>query len=90
MRPEVILFDEPTSALDPELVGEVLNTIRQLAQEKRTMVIVTHEMSFARDVADRAIFIDQGRMVRTGAAKALFADPEQPRTRQFLEKFLLQ
>lgn len=55
MRPEVILFDEPTSALDPELVGEVLNTIRQLAQEKRTMVIVTHEMSFARDVADRAI-----------------------------------
>ncbi|MDH8174175.1 ATP-binding cassette domain-containing protein, partial [Klebsiella pneumoniae] len=61
MRPEVILFDEPTSALDPELVGEVLNTIRQLAQEKRTMVIVTHEMSFARDVADRAIFMDQGR-----------------------------
>lgn len=60
MRPDVILFDEPTSALDPELVGEVLNTIRQLAQEKRTMVIVTHEMSFARDVADRAIFMDQG------------------------------
>ncbi len=60
MRPEVILFDEPTSALDPELVGEVLNTIRQLAQEKRTMVIVTHEMSFARDVADRAIFMDRG------------------------------
>lgn len=56
----MILFDEPTSALDPELVGEVLNTIRQLAQEKRTMVIVTHEMSFARDVADRAIFMDQG------------------------------
>lgn len=90
MRPEVILFDEPTSALDPELVGEVLNTIRQLAQEKRTMVIVTHEMSFARDVADRAIFMDQGRIVEQGAAKALFADPEQPRTRQFLEKFLLQ
>ena len=71
MRPEVILFDEPTSALDPELVGEVLNTIRQLAQEKRTMVIVTHEMSFARDVADRAIFMDQGRIVEQGAAKAL-------------------
>ncbi len=69
MRPEVILFDEPTSALDPELVGEVLNTIRQLAQEKRTMVIVTHEMSFARDVADRAIFMDQGRIVEQGAAK---------------------
>ena len=77
MRPEVILFDEPTSALDPELVGEVLNTIRQLAQEKRTMVIVTHEMSFARDVADRAIFMDQGRIVEQGAAKALFADPQQ-------------
>lgn len=60
MRPDVILFDEPTSALDPELVGEVLNTIRQLAQEKRTMVIVTHEMSFARDVADRAIFMTRG------------------------------
>lgn len=66
MRPEVILFDEPTSALDPELVGEVLNTIRQLAQEKRTMVIVTHEMSFARDVADRAIFMDRGRIVEQG------------------------
>lgn len=88
MRPDVILFDEPTSALDPELVGEVLNTIRQLAQEKRTMVIVTHEMSFARDVADRAIFMDQGRIVEQGPAKTLFANPQQPRTRQFLEKFL--
>jgi ABC-type methionine transport system ATPase subunit len=88
MRPDVILFDEPTSALDPELVGEVLNTIRQLAQEKRTMVIVTHEMSFARDVADRAIFMDQGRIVEQGPAKSLFANPQQPRTRQFLEKFL--
>ncbi|SQB29460.1 putative amino-acid ABC transporter ATP-binding protein YecC [Citrobacter koseri] len=90
MRPEVILFDEPTSALDPELVGEVLSTIRQLAQEKRTMVIVTHEMSFARDVADRVIFMDQGRIVEQGAAKPLFANPQQPRTRQFLEKFLMQ
>ncbi|EMH4162239.1 L-cystine ABC transporter ATP-binding protein YecC [Pluralibacter gergoviae] len=88
MRPNVILFDEPTSALDPELVGEVLSTIRQLAEEKRTMVIVTHEMSFARDVADRAIFMDQGRIVEQGEAKALFANPRQPRTRQFLEKFL--
>ncbi|MGY5356788.1 L-cystine ABC transporter ATP-binding protein TcyN [Cronobacter dublinensis] len=88
MRPEVILFDEPTSALDPELVGEVLNTIRQLAQEKRTMVIVTHEMSFARDVADRAIFMDQGKIVEQGEAKSLFANPKQPRTRQFLDKFL--
>ncbi|WP_275556465.1 L-cystine ABC transporter ATP-binding protein TcyN [Mixta sp. Marseille-Q2659] len=90
MRPEVILFDEPTSALDPELVGEVLNTIRSLAQEKRTMVIVTHEMSFARDVADRAIFMDQGRIVEQGPAKELFANPQQARTRQFLEKFLSQ
>ncbi|AIX73366.1 MAG: L-cystine ABC transporter ATP-binding protein TcyN [Mixta calida] len=90
MRPEVILFDEPTSALDPELVGEVLNTIRSLAEEKRTMVIVTHEMSFARDVADRAIFMDQGRIVEQGPAKALFANPQQARTRQFLEKFLSQ
>ncbi|WP_318372717.1 L-cystine ABC transporter ATP-binding protein TcyN [Enterobacter sp.] len=90
MRPDVILFDEPTSALDPELVGEVLSTIRQLAQEKRTMVIVTHEMSFARDVADRAIFMDQGRIVEQGPAKDLFANPQQPRTQQFLEKFLMQ
>ena len=90
MRPDVILFDEPTSALDPELVGEVLSTIRQLAQEKRTMVIVTHEMSFARDVADRAIFMDQGRIVEQGDARTLFASPQQPRTRQFLEKFLTQ
>lgn len=90
MRPEVILFDEPTSALDPELVGEVLNTIRQLAVEKRTMVIVTHEMSFARDVADRVIFMDQGKIVEQNNAKQLFAAPQQPRTRQFLEKFLNQ
>ena len=88
MRPEVILFDEPTSALDPELVGEVLNTIRALAQEHRTMVIVTHEMSFARDVADRAIFMDNGRIVEQGPAKALFTNPQQARTRQFLDKFL--
>lgn len=88
MRPEVILFDEPTSALDPELVGEVLNTIRALAEEKRTMVIVTHEMRFARDVADRAIFMDQGQIVEQGEAKTLFSDPQHPRTRQFLEKFL--
>ncbi|WP_338556587.1 L-cystine ABC transporter ATP-binding protein TcyN [Erwinia sp. E_sp_B04_7] len=90
MRPEVILFDEPTSALDPELVGEVLNTIRALAEERRTLVIVTHEMSFARDVADRAIFMDQGRIVEQGDAKALFTNPQHPRTRQFLEKFLTQ
>ncbi|MGB8663605.1 MAG: L-cystine ABC transporter ATP-binding protein TcyN [Serratia inhibens] len=90
MQPEVILFDEPTSALDPELVGEVLNTIRSLAEEKRTMVIVTHEMSFARDVADRAIFMDHGRIVEQGPAKELFANPQHQRTQQFLDKFLNQ
>lgn len=90
MQPDVILFDEPTSALDPELVGEVLATIRGLAQEKRTMVIVTHEMSFARDVANRAIFIDKGVIVEQGDAKALFANPKEERTRQFLSKFLDQ
>ncbi|MFS2161783.1 L-cystine ABC transporter ATP-binding protein TcyN [Pseudomonas sp. Pseusp122] len=86
MEPEVILFDEPTSALDPELVGEVLATIRSLAEEKRTMVIVTHEMSFARDVANRVIFIDKGVIVEQGEAKALFANPREERTRQFLER----
>ncbi|MDT4801452.1 L-cystine import ATP-binding protein TcyC [compost metagenome] len=88
MEPDVILFDEPTSALDPELVGEVLATIRGLAEEKRTMVIVTHEMSFARDVANRAIFIDKGVIVEQGEARALFSAPKEERTRQFLSKFL--
>ncbi|GFM66747.1 L-cystine ABC transporter ATP-binding protein YecC [Pseudomonas cichorii] len=86
MEPEVILFDEPTSALDPELVGEVLTAIRALAEENRTMVIVTHEMSFARDVANRVIFIDKGVIVEQGEAKALFANPREERTRQFLER----
>lgn len=90
MEPEVILFDEPTSALDPELVGEVLATIRSLAEENRTMVIVTHEMSFARDVANRVIFFDKGVIVEQGEAKALFANPKEERTRQFLSKFLAQ
>ncbi|WP_242170231.1 MULTISPECIES: L-cystine ABC transporter ATP-binding protein TcyN [unclassified Pseudomonas] len=88
MEPEVILFDEPTSALDPELVGEVLATIRSLAEENRTMVIVTHEMSFARDVANRVIFFDKGLIVEQGEAKALFANPKEERTKQFLSKFL--
>lgn len=86
MEPEVILFDEPTSALDPELVGEVLTAIRALAEENRTMVIVTHEMSFARDVANRVIFIDKGVIVEQGDAKALFANPQHERTKQFLER----
>ncbi|MFF7706492.1 L-cystine ABC transporter ATP-binding protein TcyN [Pseudomonas sp. NPDC007930] len=87
MEPQVILFDEPTSALDPELVGEVLATISGLAAEKRTMIIVTHEMSFARDVAHRVVFFDRGRIVEQGEAKALFASPQHERTRQFLSKF---
>ncbi len=90
MEPDVILFDEPTSALDPELVGEMLATIRSLAEEKRTMIIVTHEMGFARDVANRVIFIDKGVIVEQGEAKALFANPHEERTRQFLSKFLSQ
>ncbi|CAG8870038.1 L-cystine import ATP-binding protein TcyC [Pseudomonas fluorescens] len=88
MEPQVILFDEPTSALDPELVGEVLATIRGLAQENRTMIIVTHEMSFARDVANRVIFFDKGVIVEQGDARSLFANPREERTRQFLSKFL--
>ncbi|MDH4566556.1 L-cystine ABC transporter ATP-binding protein YecC [Pseudomonas sp. BN414] len=88
MEPDVILFDEPTSALDPELVGEVLATIRGLAEENRTMVIVTHEMTFARDVANRAIFIDKGVIVEQGDAKALFSAPKEERTKQFLSKFI--
>ncbi|UFH49535.1 L-cystine ABC transporter ATP-binding protein TcyN [Pseudomonas sp. KNUC1026] len=88
MEPQAILFDEPTSALDPERVGEVLETIRGLAEEKRTLLIVTHEMAFARDVANRVVFFDQGRIVEQGDAKALFANPQHERTRQFLSKFL--
>jgi cystine transport system ATP-binding protein len=90
MQPDVILFDEPTSALDPELVGEVLSTIRSLAAERRTMLIVTHEMTFARDVADRVLFMDGGVIVEQGPARALFADPQQERTRRFLRKVLHQ
>ena len=84
LDPAVILFDEPTSALDPELVGEVLATIRDLAAERRTMVIVTHEMAFAREVADRTVFMDAGRIVEQGPSKALFAAPAHERTRRFL------
>ena len=90
MHPEILLFDEVTASLDPEMVREVLVLINDLAKEGRTMLIVTHEMSFARDVADRAIFMDQGRIVEQGPAKSLFTHPQQPRTRQFLEKFLMQ
>ncbi|WP_343867029.1 L-cystine ABC transporter ATP-binding protein TcyN [Caenispirillum bisanense] len=86
MEPDVLLFDEPTSALDPELVGEVLAVIRGLAAEHRTMVIVTHEMAFARDVADRVIFMEGGRIVEQGPARAFFDTPQEPRTRRFLAR----
>ena len=84
MRPDVILFDEPTSALDPELVGEVLNTIRQLAQERRTMVIVTHEMSFARDVSSKVIYLHQGLVEEAGTPDDVLGNPQSPRLKQFL------
>jgi len=84
MEPDVLLFDEPTSALDPELVGEVLRVIRQLAEEGRTMVIVTHEMKFARDVADEVIFLHQGRIEEQGPPERVLADPASPRARQFV------
>lgn len=90
MQPDVLLFDEPTSALDPELVGEVLAAIRDLAAEHRTMIIVTHEMSFARDVADRALFMEDAGIVEQGPARELFTHPKQPRTQQFLRKILSQ
>lgn len=86
MAPEAILFDEPTSALDPELVGEVLAVMKSLAEEGMTMVIVTHEIAFAREVADRAIFMDQGVIVEEGPAREMLAAPKQPRTQDFLRR----
>jgi cystine transport system ATP-binding protein len=86
MDPEVILFDEPTSALDPELVGEVLAVIRDLALEKRTLLIVTHQMDFARDVADRTIFMDDGVIIEQAPSRELFGAPKEERTRRFLGK----
>ncbi|KQL45643.1 arginine ABC transporter ATP-binding protein [Brevibacillus choshinensis] len=85
MDPQVMLFDEPTSALDPELVGEVLKVMKELAQEGMTMVVVTHEMGFARDVADEVIFMDQGVIVEQGKPEQLFTQPREDRTRQFLQ-----
>ena len=87
MSPEVLLFDEVTSALDPELVGEVLEVMRDLAHEGATMVVVTHEMAFARDVADRVLFMDQGQIVEEGSAAEVMANPGNPRTRAFLARY---
>ncbi len=88
MRPNIMLFDEPTSALDPELVGEVLEVMKKLAAEGMTMVVVTHEMGFAREVADRVIFIDQGVIQEEGAPAEFFANPKNPRLRDFLGKIV--
>ena len=88
MRPKVMLFDEPTSALDPEMVQEVLNVMKELAREGMTMVVVTHEMGFAREVGDRVLFIDQGVIVEEGSPETLFEHPQEERTRLFLSKIL--
>ena len=88
MEPKALLFDEPTSALDPELVGEVLSVMRDLAKEGMTMVIVTHEMAFARDVADRVVFMADGYIVEEGDPKEVFSNPKEERTKAFLSRFL--
>ncbi|MEC9488515.1 MAG: amino acid ABC transporter ATP-binding protein [Halanaerobium sp.] len=88
MQPELILFDEPTSSLDPELVGDVLEVIEELATEGMTMVVVTHEMGFAREVADKVIFMDQGQIVEEGRPEKLFANPGNFRTRKFISKII--
>ncbi|WP_416347276.1 amino acid ABC transporter ATP-binding protein [Enterococcus thailandicus] len=88
MEPKVMLFDEPTSALDPEMVGEVLSVMQELAKEGMTMVIVTHEMGFAREVGDRVLFMDDGKIIEEGMPKELFEETKNERTRQFLEKVL--
>lgn len=86
--PELILFDEPTSALDPEMVGEVLKTMKDLAKSGLTMIIVTHEMEFARDVSDRVIFMDKGIIAEEGGPKQIFENPQEERTKEFLKRFL--
>nr|WP_197407987.1 amino acid ABC transporter ATP-binding protein [Lampropedia cohaerens] len=88
MEPQIMLFDEPTSALDPELTGEVLRTMRALAQERMTMLVVTHEMGFAREVANRVVFMDQGQLIEQAPAAQFFATPQHPRTQAFLQQML--
>ena len=88
MKPDVMLFDEPTSALDPEMVGEVLAVMRDLAKEKMTMVVVTHEMGFAREVANRVMFMDEGNFVEEAAPEEFFANPKNERLKVFLSKVL--
>jgi polar amino acid transport system ATP-binding protein len=88
MEPHIMLFDEPTSALDPELVGEVLQVMKTLAKEGMTMVVVTHEMGFAAQVADSVIFLDQGEVVARGTPQQIFHNAQQPRLQQFLQNYL--
>jgi general L-amino acid transport system ATP-binding protein len=88
MKPKVMLFDEPTSALDPEMINEVLDAIKELAQEGMTMVVVTHEMGFAREVADRVVFMADGEIVEVGTPTELFDNPKEARTKQFLSQIL--
>ena len=87
LQPDILCFDEPTSALDPELTGEVLKVIKELAEQKTTMVIVTHEMAFARDVADQVIFMDEGHILEQGSRQDVFEHPREERTKQFLSRF---
>ena len=88
MNPKIMLFDEPTSALDPEMIGEVLDVMVRLAREGMTMVVVTHEMGFAREAADRVVFMDAGRIIESGPPASFFKNPEHPRLRQFLSQIL--
>ncbi len=88
MNPKIMLFDEPTSALDPEIVGEVLDVMKALAQEGMTMVVVTHEMQFAKEVSDRVVFMDKGIILEEGSPKEIFQNPKEARTREFLQRYL--
>jgi polar amino acid transport system ATP-binding protein len=87
LKPNVLWFDEPTSALDPELTGEILKVIKDLAKEKMTMVVVTHEMAFAKEISDRVIFMDDGIIAEKGTPEEVFDNPKNPRTKQFLQRF---
>ena len=89
MEPQVMLFDEPTSALDPEMVGEVLDVMKELAHEGMTMAVVTHEMGFAKEVASRVIFMDEGKILEEGSPEAIFSNPQNPRTQDFLSKVIV-
>jgi polar amino acid transport system ATP-binding protein len=88
MRPDIMLFDEPTSALDPELVGEVLNVIKSLAKERMTMLIVTHEMNFAKELSDRILFMDEGMILESGSPEKILSNPDHPRIKAFIEKII--